>query len=242
MKLRTLVAMILAALLCMSLVAGSAVAKKKKKQTGPVQVAEDVAGDWGKDNATGEDLSDAGDSMGMDLIAAEIGMADKATVNFVIKVNALPSSGGTPEVARYIWSVDVDGEYVELDGKFTNYSRGACDPTAGTCPPPRDPGGTPFAVRANCETVSAEGNAPVTTCQEVGLVQAIFDLDTASIIIPVPLELINAKKGSKIGPGSSDFTSQSGGTILAIPSAFVSRSDMPRDGMTVTGTYTVPKK
>ena len=34
----------------------------------------------------------------MDLVAAEIGMADKATVNFTIKVNSLPSQGGTPEV------------------------------------------------------------------------------------------------------------------------------------------------
>ena len=239
MRLKTFVAMILAALMCVGLVAGSAVAKKKK--SGPVQVAEDVAGDWGSDNATGEDMSQAGDAAGMDLIAAEIGMADKATVNFTIKVNSLPSSGGTPEVARYIWSVDVDGEYVELDGKFTNYSRGACDPTAGTCPPPRDPGERPFAVRANC-TVVGEGAAPVTTCEEVGIVQATFDLDTASIIIPVPLKMINAKKGSKIGPGSSSFTSDAGGTILAIPSAFLSRADMPRDGMTVTGTFTVPKK
>jgi hypothetical protein len=239
MKLKNLVAMIMAALMCLGLVAGSAVAKKKK--SGPVQVGEDVAGDWGNDNATGEDISGAGDAMGMDLIAAEIGMADKATVNFIIKVNSLPSNGGTPEVARYIWSVDVDGEYVELDGKFTNYSRGACDPTAGTCPPPRDPGERPFTVRANCATVG-DGAAPVTTCEEVGIVQATFDLDTASIIIPVPLEMINAKKGTKIGPGTSDFTSQGGGTILAIPSAFLSRTDMPRDGMTVTGTFTVPKK
>jgi len=239
MKLKTLVAMIMAALLCLSLAGGSAVAKKRK--SGPVQVGEDVAGDWGNDNATGEDISQAGDAMGMDLIAAEIGMADKKTVNFVIKVNALPSQGGTPELARYIWSVDVDGEYAELDGKFTNYSRGACDPTAGTCPPPRDPGSAPFAVRGNCTTVG-DGAAPVTTCEEVGLVQATFDLDTASIIIPVPLEMIGAKKGSKIGPGSSSFTSQSGGNVLAIPSAVLSRSDMPRDGMTVTGTYKVPKK
>ena len=239
MKFKSIIAIVLAAMLALG-VTGAALAKGKKK-SGPVIVGTDEAGDWGNDNATGEDISGAGDSAGMDLLEASIGMADKATVNFVIKLNALPSSGGTPEVARYIWSVDVDGEYVELDGKFTNYSRGACDPTAGTCPPPRDPGSAPFSIRGNCTTVG-DGAAPVTTCEEVGLVHATFDLDTQSIIVPVPLEMINAKKGSKIGPGSSDFTSQGGGTILAIPSAFLSRTDMPRDGMLVTGTFTVPKK
>ena len=239
MKTKGFVAAIMAALMCMALFGASAVAKKAPK--GPVQVAEDVVGDWGADNPSGEDISQAGDAAGMDLVAAEIGMADKETVNFTIKVNSLPSQGGTPEVARYIWSVSVDGEYVELDGKYTNYSRGACDPTAGTCPPPRDPGERPFTVRANCTTVG-DGAAPVTTCEEVGIVQATFDVDTASITIPVPLAMINGKKGTKITAGSSDFTSQGGGTILAIPSAFLSRTDMPRDGMTVTGTFTVPKK
>ena len=45
MRTKALVAMILTALMCLGVVGGTAVAKKKK--SGPVQVGEDVAGDWG---------------------------------------------------------------------------------------------------------------------------------------------------------------------------------------------------
>jgi hypothetical protein len=69
-----------------------------------------------------------------------------------------------PEATRYTWNLDVDPtphlvtedgsnpdlKSFDLDGKFTNFSRGACDPTAGTCPPPRNPGLQPFVLRGDC--------------------------------------------------------------------------------------------
>lgn len=244
MKLKTTVAIALSAMIAASLVGAPGVAsaakKKKKAPKGPIVMSTDEAGDWGNDNPSGQDISAFGNELGMDLIEASIEMADKETVNFVITVDSLPATGGLPEIPRYIWSLDVDGEYVELDGKFTNYSRGACDPTAGTCPMPRDPGQQPFAVRGDCTT---DATANLTTCQELGIVQAAFDSAEGTITIPVPLELMGAKKGSKIKNGSSSFTAQSGGAIIAIPSAFVSRSDMPRDAMIDSGkTFVVPKK
>lgn len=220
-----------AALLAAALTPASAAPKN-------VVVATDEEGDWGAASALADTPGqEIGPATGQDLVAAEIGMADKKTVNFVIKVASLPPTGGTPEVVRYIWSLQVDGEYVELDGKFTNYSRGTCDPTAGTCPPPRNPGTQPFLVRGNCTT---DPNANLTTCEELGIVQAAFDGGAGTITIPVPLELVNAKPGSIVEGGSSDFTSQAGGQILAIPSAFISRSDMPADGMNMTKSFTVP--
>jgi hypothetical protein len=235
MKLKTGIAILLAAAVGTALiVAGPAAAKKKAK--GPVVVGTDTTGDWGANSDP--QLAPVGDEMGGDLVEASITMADKTTVNFIITVNKLPGSGGTPEAMRYIWSASVDGEYVELDGKFTNYSRGACDPTAGSCPPPRDPRKAPFAVRGNCTT----NEASVTTCEEIGLVHAEFNVDAATITIPVPLELLGAKKGSKITAGTSDFTAQAGGPVLTIPSAFFSRSDMPSDAMQITGTFVVPRK
>lgn len=242
MKSKTLIALSLAALLALSVVGPSAaVAKKKKKAPkGPVVMGTDDAGDWGNNNTTGEDISALGNELGMDLIEASIEMADKETVNFVITVDNLPATGGIPEIPRYIWSLDIDGEYTELDGKFTNYSRGVCDPTAGTCPLPRDPGQQPFFVRGNCTT---DATANLTTCQELGIVQAAFDPAEGTITIPVPLELIGAKKGSKIKNGSSSFTAGAGGAIIAIPSAFLSRTDMPLDAMIDGGkTFVVPKK
>lgn len=224
-----------AALALVGLLAGmlSAPAEAGKKPKGPLVVGTDPAGDF---NAADDPaLSPLGDVLGADLVGASIGMADKETVNFVIELNALQT---VPEFVRYIWSVSVDGEYVELDGKFTNYSRGACDPTSGQCPPPRDPGQQPFMVRANCTT---DATANLTTCEEVGIVKGVFDTAAKTVTIPVPLALINAKPGSKITAGTSDFTSQSGGTVLAIASAFVSRSDFPRDALMVTKTFVVPR-
>ena len=119
-------------------------------------------------------------------------------------LNSLPANGGVPEVSRYTWDLTVDGKFVELDGKWSNYSRGACDPTSGQCPPPRDPGLQPFIVRGDCTTDSTTPSS-VTTCKELGIVQAIFDPASKTISVPVPLALIHAKAGSKIAPGTNIF-------------------------------------
>ena len=208
--------------------AGASAAKAAK----PVVVGTDAAGDFGAN--VDANLAPLGDALGMDLTEASIA-GDAKTINFTIKVNSLPPSGGTPEIARYVWDLNVNGKYVELDGKFTNYSRGACDPTAGTCPPPRDPGMQPFLVRGNCTTSTTGTN--VTTCEEIGIVQATFDAATGTITIPVPAKLIGAKPGSKITPAATIF----GGTVSAAPAAFVSNTAGPVDTLTVTKTFVVPR-
>lgn len=205
------------------------------KAKAPMVVGTDPAGDFNvQDDPT---FAPLGDQLGADIVKASIGMADAKTINFIITLNKLQT---VPEVMRYTWGLTVDGEYAELDGKYTNYSRGACDPTSGQCPPPRDPGMQPFIVRANCTTIDNPAS-PTTTCEEVGIVQAIFDTEANTITIPVPAELINAKAGSKIAAGTSDFSSQAGGNVMAIAATFVSRSDYPRDTMFTTKTFTVPR-
>ena len=222
--------LIAAALVAGALLPGSASAKPK----GPVVVGTDPADDWGGNvDAT---LAPLGDALGMELVEAAIEPKDAKTLNFIIKVNSLPPSGGVPEFARYVWTMTVDGDLLQVDGKFTNYSRGACDPTAGTCPPPRDPGSAPFAVRGNC---TDNGGAAV-TCEEIGSVNATFDAASGTISIPVPLELLGAKPGSKIANGTQTGSNFSG--IWAIPSAFVSQGNMPLDALVITKTYKVPRR
>lgn len=231
MTTKTLVAILVGALIAATLGASSGYASDQgKKKKGPVVVGEDPAGDWGA-NAD-PTLSPLGDVLGQDLVAASIEMADKKTVHFIIGLNALPPNGGMPEFSRYKWSFLVDGDYVELDGKYTNYSRGACDPTSGQCPPPRDPGLYPFLVRGNCGAVGG-----VTTCEELGTVQATFDAATATITVPTPLDLIGAKPRSKIAPGTTVF----GGSLYAAPSVLITNNSMPLDTMVVTKTFRVPK-
>ena len=234
MKIRGITGLLLVAVVAGSIVApaGNAAAKKKKPKAGPVVVATDPADDWG--NNAGSGLAPLGDALGQELTGATIAMADPTTVNFIINLKSLPASGGAPEVSRYTWDATVNSDFVELDGKWSNYSRGACDPTSGQCPPPRDPGMQPFIVRGDCVT---DPSTNVTTCKELGLVQAKFDSAAKTITIPVPLELIHAQAGSVIAGGANIF----GGSISAAPSAFLSSSGAPSDTMGVTQTFTVPK-
>lgn len=204
----------------------------KKKPKGPVVVGEDPAGDWGGN--VDPTISPVGDALGQDLVGAEIGMDGPSTVNFVIKLNSLPPTGGVPEISRYVWDFNVDGEFRELDGKFTNYSRGVCDPTSGQCPPPRDPGMQPFILRGNCTTQNVGIN--LTVCEELAVIQAIFDPGAATITVPVPLKALGAKPGSKIEPAANIF----GGSISASPAVFLTSGNFPMDTMVVTETFVVP--
>lgn len=176
-------------------------------------------GDWGG----GGDAALVGHTLGQDIQAAFIEYGDE-TFTFTIDVTSLPAVGGTPEATRYGWSFSYNGNEFELDGKFTNYSRGACDPTAGNCPPPRDPGIGYFALRGNCTT--NEGN--VTTCEELGGTNATFDVFDATITIPIPAEQL-APEGVQACDtiaGSSSFIGQS---VWSAPSAFVTSSLFPFD-------------
>lgn len=222
-----LVAGVVAAAMVMPL--GAAQAAKK---SAPLVVGTDAEGDWGDGSNTA-----VGENLGQDLVSATIGMADASTVNFVIGLKALPPVGGAPEVSRYTWDFAVDGENLELDGKFTNYSRGACDPTSGHCPPPRDPGLQPFLLRGNCAT---DATTPVnlTVCEELAKVQAVFDPATATITIPIPVDAMGAKPGSKITGIAGTF----GGTVAAAPSAFLTSDSMPMDTLVTTKTFVLPKK
>lgn len=233
MKSRGLAAVLVLGLVAAALIGPAGVADAKKKKVKPTSavVATDPDDDWGAN--AGDGLGPLGDALGQELTGATIAMADPTTVNFIINVKSLPSNGGAPEVSRYTWDATVDTAFVEFDGKWSNYSRGACDPTSGQCPPPRDPGMQPFIVRGDCVT---DPNTNVTTCKELGLVQAKFDAAAKTITIPVPLDLIHAHSGSAISGGANIF----GGSISAAPSAFLSSSGAPSDTMTQTTTYVIP--
>ena len=206
---------------------------------GPKVVGTDAYGDWGG----GGDNAAVGHLLGQDLTSATIELAAPDRVDFTIGVSYLPSPGGVPEASRYTWDMHLvhfdaatnaykDPKFLELDGKFTNYSRGACDPTASTCPPPRDPGQQPFVIRGNC--VTSEQN--VTTCQEIGLVKATFTPSAKTISIPVPTSLMELAPCSAIMAGPNIF----GGSVSASPSAFFSSSGAPLDFLEIADFVQVP--
>lgn len=214
---------------------GLASAKPKKKKSGPVVVATDAADDWGS-NVDGS-IAPAGGLLGQELVEASIAMADPKTVNFVIKLASLPPTGGIPEFARYSWDFTVDGDAFGMSGNFTDYARGVCYPAhTESCPTPKDPGQQPFYIRQGPCTIGAGG---LGECNLLATVQATFDSAAATITIPVPLEVIKAKPGSKIGPGTNTVF---GATIYASPAAVSANANGPHDTMLATGTFTVPKK
>jgi opacity protein-like surface antigen len=143
----------LAASLAVTTLAAAATSTTTAAAAPAVTVGTDALGDWGG----GGDAAAVGHALGQDLLSASIGMSSPETVDFVLGVSFLPSAGGVPEASRYTWNFDVNKKPFELDGKFTNYSRGACDPTSGQCPPPRDPGPAPFLLRGDC--AAGEGSA-----------------------------------------------------------------------------------
>ena len=217
-----------AAVLAASLLAGPATVATAKTAKATV-VGTDPDGDWGANVDPG--LAPLGDLLGQDLTGASIA-SDGKNVIFTMTLNSLPANGGAPEVSRYTWDFEVNGEYTEIDGKWTNYSRGICDPTAGSCPPPRDPGMQPFFVRGNCSLVEGTN---VQTCEEIGVVQGVFDPAAKTITVAVPMEMIGAKKGTKIAPGTNIF----GGSISAAHSAFLTSGNGPYDTLAVTKTFVV---
>ena len=225
MKIKTAISMLLVVGLVSVLpgVMGAASAKPAAPKT----VGTDPADDWGSNAGV---PAAPGDALGQELVGAAIG-TDGKNINFVIKVNSLPPMGGIPEISRYNWDFTVNGNPFQLTGAFTEYLRGTCNPLhTGACPPPQDPGPTPFMLRTGPCTVGAE-------CFLHGIYSATFDAAAGTITVPVPMADIKAKAGSKIGPGASTF----GGTIYAAPAAMVSNASLPADIMIITTTYTVPR-
>ena len=217
------------AALCLSVTVAFPPAPAAGKKSEPQVVGTDDAGDWGAN--VDPTVAPIGDILGQDLVEAAIGMADKKTVNFIIKVNALPPSGGVPETSRYTWDFIVGGEAFQLSGAFTEYLRGVCNPLhTDSCPPPQDPGEAPFFLRQGPCNVGAD-------CHVVALTHATFDAAESTITIPLLLEVLKAKPGSKIDPGVSSF----GGTIYAAPAVLVSNTSLPHDTMIVTDRFVVPK-
>lgn len=225
MRMRTIFSIITVASIAAATMVPGGPASAAQKAT---VVGTDDEGDWGANVDDG--LSPLGDALGQDLIEASIGMADKETINFIIKVNNLPPTGGVPEISRYTWDLSVDGDGYQLTGAFTEFIRGVCNPLhTDSCPPPQNPGPAPFFVRQGSCTVGAE-------CHVVAVVSAEFDAAEGTITIPVPLEVVGGKPGSKIAPGATIF----GGTIYAVAAVLVAPTAAPHDTLMVEKTYVVP--
>jgi hypothetical protein len=200
-------------------------------------VADGAAGTFGG----GGEAAQAGHELGADLLEARIRMPDAEHVEFQIQTTNLPASGGAPEVIRYTWDMAVDtgegAKVAQLDGKFTNYSRGVCDPTAGCDPTalgadggPTDPGLQPFFWRGDLEQLDL-GATTFNAMRNYATVPAIFDTDEDTITVSVPVEAISLIEGvewgdcSQILPGAG----LNGGVVESSFAAWLTSGAFPHD-------------
>lgn len=232
MKVRGLLTVVAIGALVVGMVAPSGIAAAKK--SGPVVVATDDPADWGA-NVDGT-IAPAGTPLGMELVEAAIGLSDdKTAINFIIKL-AGPTGAAIPEFVRYGWEFSVDGNSFQLNGGRTELIRGTCNPliTDPACPPnvgdPTKLTNFPFFVRSGTCTLGND-------CTVHAVVNATFDVATSTITIPVPLEVVEARLGSKIGPVGGTF-----GAIYAAPGALVTTNGLPHDAISITKTIKLPKK
>lgn len=234
---------LVASLAVIWVVPGRGALAQKGPKSAPKLVGTDADNDWGAN--VDSNLAPVGDELGQELIEAHLMMGDPETVYFVIMVKNLPvSNAGVPEFTRYGWDFTVDGKPMLISGGFTEVVRTFCYPlhTEPQCPPnvgdPQQSIERPFFVREGECTVGAGG---VSDCRVRGVVSAIFEqqsLHTAKgmVTVPIPLEILGAKPGSKIGPATGFL----GGTIYASPAAVVVNGNFPHDTMAVTKTFVVP--
>jgi hypothetical protein len=204
------------------------------KTAKPVTVATDDPADWGVN--VEPTINPAGTPLGMELLGAQIGLAeDKKTVNFIIQL-AGPTAGGIPELVRYGWELTVDGNAYQLNGGRTELVRGMCNPlvTDPACPPnvgdPATLTNFPFFVRSGSCLAQEE-------CKVHVVVNATYDSAAGTITIPVPMDAIGAKLGSVIGPNGGTF-----GALYAAPGALVTTNSLPYDAIALTKTIKLPKR
>jgi len=200
-------------------------------------VADGAEGDFGGD----PEVAKVGHELGADLTEARIRMPDADHVEFQIQTTNLPANGGVPEFIRYTWDLLVDtGEgpkEAQIDGKWSNYSRGVCDPTAGCDPTavggedgPKDPGQRPFFFRGDLE-VTPIGVINFNAMRNYATIPGDFNVADGTITVTVPTEAISKLQGVEWGPCAKILPGAGlrGGVVESSLAAWLTSAAFPSD-------------
>lgn len=176
-------------------------ADAKKKAPKPVTVFEDAAGDANNNGTLPQSLPG-----GMDLVSGTIHQKGKE-LEFVVTHSdmSFPGTGSPGEFFRLIWGLSVDGTQYEMTVK--SFDIGKPDVIASVMG--QDPNGEErigqvyqgVARFEECGTISAGINWA--QCTALGYYEAVFDPAAATVTWTIPLEIMNAKKGTEILGGGS---------------------------------------
>lgn len=180
--------------LALALVASPAAAGARRE----VKVAEDPAGDWAADLAA--PASSAGDALGQDLTSAFI-RKDAGDIAFSLAASALSDTSLRSGV--YTWDFLVDGQWWRLtnfvcDG--SQYVSAGTPPVAApeSCVPSADEGQTFEILECGVERVVNS----FANCEVRAAVPAVVDATSGRVTVPVPAQLLNARRGSVISPAA----------------------------------------
>ncbi len=224
---KKLIAVLLAGGLVFGLV-GSASAGKA------TTVWKDDAGD--ADNAQGLGTSIPG---GFDLVGGSIAR-NGANLDFTVTHADMPPTGTLPEGFRFLWAFAVDGKTYRLTIKRTDVGKPDLGQNQTTERVGRVDVNGHFRLEGDCGSTAAPAVLVFVNCKPLAYLEGTWDPASKSVTMTVPMKLIKAKTGSKIGPGSGEAL-----TICAIcwVTHLAERSFAATiiDSAAQTATYKVPR-
>lgn len=197
---RKILALVLAGVLMLS-VTGVAQAGKKKKKKGKAPVEMVMFTDDAGDADVGQGLG-ASIPAGVDITEGKIKAAGD-NLEFTVTHADMPPSGSLPEAARFLWAFTVDGANYRLTVKSADIGKpdvlaGQTDERVGNV----DAAGH-FRLEGECAS-EVVGALNAINCPPLAYLEGSFDPATASFTMIVPMEEIEAKSGSVIGPGAGN--------------------------------------
>ncbi len=187
-------------LLAASMLVGAAAFAEAAKAPKPVTLFEDDEGDAGI-NAAGP--APAVGETGVDLVSGQVTQKGK-DLEFVITHASMPPTGSFPEAARLIWGLTVGNTQYEMTIKSLDVGKpDVIASVMGQDPNGEERVGTIYQGVARfeeCGTISLGINW--SQCTTLGYYDAAFDTAAGTVTYTVPLDVMNAKKGTVIMGGS----------------------------------------
>lgn len=185
----------------------------------PIVLATDAAGD----NLGGA----ATQPLGVDLAAVALAQrdADSEDLTFELRLADLRSPRGTPETVQYNWDIAVDGGVTKGGSNWSIKTMGTRATSQST---------NPWAGVHTCEP-GGTANASF-TCSETTRVEAVYDTESKTIYVNVPMSAIGARPGSTVAAWS-----RSGSPVWIGASAGGRRTFAETyDGLESHSTFSVP--
>jgi hypothetical protein len=202
----------------------------------PKTVWKDPAGDV---DAGGAGPNPATDQSGFDLVSGSIDRKG-ANLVFTVKHAVMPPIGAVPEAFRFIWGFSAGAKSYRVTTKRFEVGK----PNPATQEDTDQVGKTYvdglFRLEGNCGATDVGGTQMI-NCHTLGYLKGVWNPAKATFSYSVPLKMIKAKPGTKIGPPSGDAA---GICPICWVSHIAERSLSPNtvvDGAAQTGFYKVPR-